>query len=84
MDRIVGTQVVQLIAIGSSKGIVLTEDLLRQYCWSNSIILEAVEEGVFLRGNLPCKLSWKDTYCTMAATEENWSEWVALDADGLD
>ena len=84
MDRAVGTREVKLIAIGSSEGIVLPDDLLRQYGWSDSIILEAVEEGVFLRGKEPSELSWKGTYRTMAAAEEDWSEWDAVIADGLD
>ncbi len=86
MDRTVGAREVKLIAIGSSKGILLPEDLLRQYGWSDSIILEEAEDGVFLRGGgrEPSKLSWKDTCRAMAAADENWSEWDAAAADGLD
>ena len=47
MHRTVGTREVKLIAISSSKGIVLPDDLLRQYGWSNSILLEeAVTDGL--------------------------------------
>ena len=84
MDRAVGTREVKLIEIGSSKGILLPEVLLRQYGWSDSIILEDAEDGVFLRGKEPTKLSWKDTYRAIAAAGEDCSEWDAAVADGLD
>ena len=84
MDRTVGAREVKLIEIGSSKGILLPEVLLRQYGWSDSIILEEAEDGVFLRRKEPSKLSWKDTYRAMAAADEDWSEWDAAVADGLD
>ena len=84
MERTVGAREVKLIEIGSSKGILLPEVLLRQYGWSDSIILEEAEDGVFLRRKEPSKLSWKDTYRAMAAADENWSEWDAAVADGLD
>ena len=83
MDRTVGAREVKLIEIGSSKGILLPEVLLRQYGWSDSIILEEAEDGVFLRRKEPSKLSWKDTYRAMAAADEDWSEWDATVADGL-
>ena len=84
MDRTVGAREVKLIAIGSSKGILFPEVLLRQYRWSDSIILEEAEDGVFLRGKEGSKLSWKDTYRAMAAADEDWSKWDAAVADGLD
>ena len=84
MDRTVGAREVKLIVIGSSKGILLPKDLLRQYGWSDSIILEEAEDGVFLRRKEPSKLSWKDTYRAMAAADENWTEWDGVVADGLD
>ena len=84
MERTVGAREVKLIVIGSSKGILLPKDLLRQYGWSDSIILEEAEDGVFLRRKEPSKLSWKDTYRAMAAADEDWSEWDAAVADGLD
>ena len=84
MERTVGAREVKLIVIGSSKGILLPKDLLRQYGCSDSIILEEAEDGVFLRRKEPSKLSWKDTYRAMAAADEDWSEWDAAVADGLD
>ena len=84
MDRTVGAREVKLIAIGSSKGILFPEVLLRQYRWSDSIILEEAEDGVFLRGKEGSKLSWRDTCRAMAAADENWIEWDAAVADGLD
>ena len=83
MARTVGAREVKLIEIGGSKGILLPKDLLRQYGWSDSIILVEAEDGVFLRGKEHSKLSWKDTYRAMAAADENWIEWDATIADGL-
>ena len=84
MERTVGAREVKLIEIGGSKGILLPEALLRQYGWSDSITLEDAEDGGFLRGKERSKLSWKDTYRAMAAAGEDWSEWDAAVADGLD
>lgn len=75
---------VKLVAIGNSKGIRLPKSLIRQYGWSETIVMEEAEDGVFLRARDQGKLSWKDTYRAMAAAEEDWRDFDATVADGID
>ena len=48
MGRATGTREVKLIAVGNSKGIRLPQVLLQKYGWSDSLVLEERQEGVFL------------------------------------
>lgn len=84
MGSATGTRKVKLIAVGNSKGIRLPKTLLQKYGWSDSLVLEEREAGVFLYGREKNKLSWKDTYRAMAADNEDWSDLDTTVADGLD
>ena len=84
MNQRTDAREVRLIAISAAKGIRLPRALLRQYGWSDSIMLEELEDGVFLRGKKPGELSWKETYRAMAASQEDWSEFDSAVADGVD
>ena len=42
------------------------------------------EDGVLLRSGTVNKLSWEDTYRSMAAEREDWSDLDATLADGLE
>ena len=84
MEKATATTDVKLIAIGDSKGIRLPEVLLRKYGWSDSLVLQEMDEGVFLYGRQKNKLSWPDTYRAMAADGEDWSDLDETVADGLD
>ena len=75
---------VKLIAIGNSKGIRIPKVLREKYGWSESIVAEETEEGILLRRDASGKLSWKDTYRAMAASDEEWSDLDVTVADGLD
>lgn len=79
-----GTRGVRLIAIGNSRGIRIPKVLREKYGWSESILLEETEEGLLLRRDPDDKLSWKETYKAMAATDEDWSDLEVATADGLD
>jgi len=50
------------------------------------VIMEERTEGLLLRPAGPAveKLSWEDTAREMSATPEDWGEWDAAAADGLD
>ena len=76
------TRDVKLTAIGKSKGIRLPKVLLQKYDWSDSLILEEMEQGIFLHREDQNKLSWKDTYRAMAAEREAWSDLETTTADG--
>ena len=78
------TRGIKLVDIGNSRGIRLPKALLRKYGWSDSLVLEETESGVFLHGKEEKKLSWTDTYRSMAAEPEDWSDLETTVADGLD
>ena len=84
MGRAMGTRKVKLIAVGNSKGIRLPKALLQKYGWSDSLVLEERQEGVFLYSREKNKLSWKESYRAMAADKEDWSDLEGTVADGLD
>ena len=75
---------VKLVAIGNSKGIRLPKGLLQKYGWSESLVLEEMEGGVFLYSDETNKLSWEETYRATAAEKENWSDFDTTVGDGLD
>lgn len=79
-----GARAVKLIAIGNSRGIRLPKALIQKYGWSDSLVLEETGNGIFLHGPEKDKLSWKDTYCDMAAAGEDWQDLDQTVADGLD
>ena len=84
MGKATGTREVKLIAVGNSRGIRLPKVLLQKYGWSDSLVLEEREEGVFLYSKEKNTLSWKESYRAMAADNEDWSDLEATVADGLD
>ena len=75
---------VKLVSVGNSKGIRLPKALLQKYGWSDSLVLEEVEDGVFLYSEESNQLSWKDTYRAMAAEREDWSDFDVAVGDGLE
>ena len=79
-----GTRDVKLITIGNSKGIRLSKVLLQKYGWTDSLVLEEMEKGVFLYRPEENKLSWKETFRAMAAEGEDWSDLETTTADGVD
>ncbi len=84
MGKMAGIRDVKLISIGNSKGIRLPKALLQKYGWSDSLVLEESDGGVYLYSKEKNKLSWQDSYRAMAAEEEDWSDLDATVADGLD
>ncbi|MFT5088009.1 MAG: antitoxin MazE [Candidatus Latescibacterota bacterium] len=84
MSKTTSTRDVKLIPIGNSKGIRLPKVLLQKYGWSDSLVLEETDEGIYLYSKEKNKLSWQETYRDMAAEEEDWSDLDATVGDGLD
>ena len=78
------TREVKLVSIGNSQGIRIPKELLDRYGWSETLLLEEMEESIVLRGKVTDKLSWEATYRAMAAEGEDWTDWEATIADGLD
>ena len=84
MAKAASTQDVKLIAIGNSRGIRLPKALLQKYGWGDTLVLEELDTGILLYSKDSNKLSWENTYREMAANDEDWSEFDATVADGLD
>ena len=84
MGNATAVRELKLIDIGNSRGIRLPKVMLKKYGWSDSLVVEESDDGVFLRGGNANKLSWEDTYRAMAAEGEDWSDLDATVADGLD
>ena len=84
MRKSTGNRNVKLVAIGNSKGIRLPKVLLQKYGWSDSLVLQETEEGIFLYDKEKNKLSWKETYRAMANEQEDWSDLDVTLANGLD
>lgn len=72
--------------IGNSRGIRIPAETLRRYGIGDSVVMEERADGIFLRPSDTGvrKLSWEETAGEMAGAREDWSEWDAFDADGLE
>jgi len=78
------TQNIKLVAIGNSKGIRLPKSILQKYGFSDTILLEEIEQGILLRQVQNEKLSWEKTYKAMAKEKEDWQDFENTLLDGLD
>jgi antitoxin component of MazEF toxin-antitoxin module len=72
--------------IGNSRGVRIPAATLERYRIGESVVMEERSDGILLRpaGNATPKLSWSETASAMAAAAEDWSEWDAAAADGLE
>ena len=79
------TVVLKVSRIGNSRGIRLPAEMLRKYHITDTVIAEEMSDEIVLRAGRakPQKLSWVETARAMAHTKENWSEWDAVEGDGL-
>ena len=84
MSKTATTRDIKLISIGNSKGLRLPKALLQKYGWSDSLVLEETDEGIYLYSKEKNKLSWQETYRAMAAEDEDWSDLDVTTADGLE
>ena len=80
------TQELKVARIGNSRGVRLPASSLKRYGVGSVMIMEERTEGILLRPAGPAveKLTWEDTSREMAAVGEDWSDWDAVDTDGLD
>ena len=79
-------QELKVARIGNSRGVRLPASSLKRYSVGAELVMEERAEGILLRPKGPGveKLSWEETAREMAGGGEDWSEWDALDGDGLD
>jgi antitoxin MazE len=78
--------VLKVARIGNSRGIRLPAAMLRRYHITDSVIAEQKIDEIVLRPRRvrQAKLSWEKTAKEMAAACEDWSEWEATVADGIE
>lgn len=76
---------VSITKIGNSKGIRLPARILRRYDMGKTLILEERPDEISLRPKKgkKGKLSWEETFQSMASEREDWSEWDGVVGDGL-
>lgn len=84
MSNAANTRDIKLISIGNSKGLRIPKALLQKYGWSDSLVLEETDTGIYLYSKEKNKLSWQDTYRAMADEDEDWSDLDMTVADGLE
>jgi antitoxin MazE len=75
---------VKLVPIGNSKGIRIPKVLLQKYGLKNSLLIEETDKGLLLRNKEESKLSWEDTYKSMANEKENWDDFNTTLLDGME
>ena len=75
---------IKLIPIGNSKGVRIPKSLLQKYGFKESLLLEETDTGLLIRSKETNKLSWEDTYKSMAEEKEDWDDFDVTLRDGLD
>jgi len=84
MEKQIRTRDIKLVPIGNSKGVRIPKALLQKYGLNNSLLLEETDRGLLLRKKDDHKLSWEDTYKSMAAEKEDWDDFDTALLDGLE
>jgi len=84
MEKQLRVRNVKLVPIGNSKGIRIPKEILQKYDLSNSLLLEETDRGLLLRRKEDQKLSWEDTFKSMAAEKEDWGDFENTFLDGLE
>ena len=74
----------KVVPIGNSRGVRLPKAVLTKYAIGEVVVLEEREEGLLLRSKKDKRLTWDETFKDMARERENWSDFDATVADGLD
>ena len=72
--------------IGNSRGVRIPATTLERYRIGDSVVMEERTDGILLRPRRSAgsRLSWEETALAMCAEPEDWSDWDATFADGLD
>lgn len=82
----------KLVPIGNSVGVCLSRPLLVKYGMEHSVVAEQRPDGLLLRGAAQGKATLEQTFIEMAKAQkrsaqpasEDWQEFDAASADGLD
>jgi antitoxin MazE len=84
VEKYLRTRDVKLVPVGNSKGIRLPKKLLQKYGLADSLVLEETDQGILLRRKGDNRLSWEETYKTMAQEREGWDDFDVAVRDGLE
>ena len=84
MENQIRSRDVKLVPIGNSKGVRIPKALLQKYGLKNPLLIEETDKGLLLRNKEESKLSWEDTYRSMANEKENWDDFNTTLLDGLE
>jgi len=84
MENQIRSRDAKIVPIGNSKGVRIPKALLQKYGLKNSLLIEETDKGLLLRCKEESKLSWEDTYKTMADEKENWDDFDTSLLDGLE
>ena len=74
----------KLVPIGNSKGIRIPKALLQKYGLKNPLLIEETDKGLLLRNKEESKLSWENTYKSMANAKEDWDDFDTTIFDGME
>ncbi|MBT3259230.1 MAG: AbrB/MazE/SpoVT family DNA-binding domain-containing protein [Deltaproteobacteria bacterium] len=83
MENQIRSRDAKLVPIGNSKGVRIPKALLQKYGLKNPLLIEETDKGLLLRNKEESKLSWENTYKTMANEKENWDDFDTILLDGL-
>ena len=78
------TRDAKIVPIGNSKGVRIPKALLQKYGLKNSLLIEETDKGLLLRNKEESKLSWEDTFKSMADEKEQWNDFDTTLLDGLE
>ena len=84
MNKQMHSKEIQLIPIGTSKGIRLSKKILQKYGFTDTLIIEEIKEGILIRNKNDKKLGWEQTYQAMTEKQESWEEFDITLMDGLE
>ena len=75
---------IKLIQVGNSKGIRLPKKLISKYKLDIGISLIEKNDGILIKPKIEDnKLSWEQTYKSMAEEKEDWKDLDITSGDGL-
>ncbi|MCD6293699.1 MAG: AbrB/MazE/SpoVT family DNA-binding domain-containing protein [Deltaproteobacteria bacterium] len=84
MENQIRSRDAKLVPIGNSKGVRIPKALIQKYGLKNPLLIEETDKGLLLRNKEENKLSWGDTYKSMANEKENWDDFDTILLDGLE
>ena len=70
----------KIVSIGNSKGVRIPKDYIEAYHFGSEVLCEERPEGLLLKNPDNPKLSLEETFREMAQSDEDWSDFEAIDS----